>query len=286
MNDLISWLGTWYSGGGFTVKLAGALAIILCAFIADKLFCRVMGRIMKDSVEVGENNRRVTPRRVIRSVAHYVISFIALMMVLSVFGVNVVSILAAAGVLGLAVSFGAQSLIKDIFAGFFIIYEDQYGVGEYITVNNSFTGVVELIELRTTRLRGDDGELIIIPNGSITDIVNYCRGSLRIKEVFEISFDSDIDEAEAVLTAAAKEYYETHRDVLFGEPFVEGVEIIGESGVAISLFAYVQPMEKWRVGRELRKLIVQSLRRAGITIPYPVRELITKEEEHGSGYEG
>ena len=226
-----------------------------------------------------EDRRRVTLARLVYRVTHYVIGFIAFVMILSVFGVNVMSILAAAGVVGLAISFGAQSLIKDIFAGFFILLEDQYGVGEYITVNQSFTGVVELIDLRITRLRGDDGELIVIPNGTITDVINYCRGSLRIKEVFEISFDSDIGEAEAVILKAAKAFYLEHKELLFGEPAVEGVEEIGASGVSLCLILYCQPMAKWQIGRAIRKTIVQSLQEAGIEIPYPVTEVITREEK-------
>ena len=279
MINVLSWIETWYTGGGFTVNLFDAGLVVLIVFIIDRILCAFVGRALKRLKKKGdEDHRRITLARVMCRVNHYVLSFIAFVMILSIFGVNVVSILAAAGVVGLAISFGAQSLIKDIFAGFFILLEDQYGVGEYVTVNQNFTGVVELIDLRSTRLRGDDGELIIIPNGTITDVVNYCRGSLRIKESFEISYDSNIGEAEAVILEAAKEFYRKHGDVLFGEPVVEGVEEIGASGVSICLIIYCQPMKKWTVGREIRKMIVQSLQNAGIEIPYPVTEVITREE--------
>ncbi len=279
MEKILSWIETWYAGGGFTVKLFDAGMIILIAFILDRILCALVDRALRRLEKKGdEDHRRITLARVICRINHYVLSFIAFVMILSIFGVNVVSILAAAGVVGLAVSFGAQSLIKDIFAGFFILLEDQYGVGEYVTVNQNFTGIVELIDLRVTRLRGDDGELIIIPNGTITDVVNYCRGSLRIKEVFEISYDSNIGEAEAVILAAAKDFYREHKDLLFGEPVVEGVEEIGTSGVSICLIMYCRALEKWHIGREARKMIVQSLQNAGIEIPYPVTEVITREE--------
>ena len=149
-------------------------------------------------------------------------------------------------------------------------------------MNNNFTGIVELVGLRTTQIRGDSGELIVIPNGSITDVVNFCRGGLRIKEVFEISFDSSIDRAEEIIGGVVQRYYEEHPDWMAGKPVVDGVDTIGSSGISICVFLYVQPMEQWHVGREIRKLVVQALQSEGITIPYPVTELITKEVNHGS----
>ena len=282
MIEFMDALQTWYGNGGLLVTLLNIVLIVFLAFVLDRLICGVIDRAMRGSVSVGENNRKITLKRVLKNLSHYLFAFIALIMILSEVGINVASILAAAGVIGLAVSFGAQSLIKDIFAGFFIIFEDQYGVGEYITVNNSFTGIVELVGLRTTQLRGDSGELIVIPNGSITDVVNFCRGGLRIKEVFEISFDSSIDRAEEIIGGVIRRYYDEHPDWMAGKPVVDGVDAIGTSGISICVFLYVQPMEQWHVGREIRKLVVQALQSEGITIPYPVTELITKEVNHGS----
>ncbi len=282
MIDFVQAVQEWYGNGGLLVTLVNIAVIFLFAVIGDRLICGIIDRSMRGKVSVGENNRKITLKRVLKNVTHYLIAFIAGMMILSEIGINVASILAAAGVIGLAVSFGAQSLIKDIFAGFFIIFEDQYGVGEYVTVNNSFTGIVELVGLRTTQLRGDSGELIVIPNGFITDVVNFCRGGLRIKEVFEISFDSSIDRAEEIIGSVVQRYYEEHLDWMAGKPMVDGLDTIGASGVSICVFLYVQPMEQWHVAREIRKLVVQALQKEGITIPYPVTELITKEVQHGS----
>lgn len=268
----------WYEGNGLLVKLIGVVVILIAAFLVNKIFVHIVDKALKTKVEIGENNRQVTLKRVLKSVVRYVIAFLALVMILSRLGINVVSIMAAAGVIGLAVSFGAQSLIKDVFAGFFIIFEDQYGVGEYVTINRCFTGVVELVGLRATRLRGDDGELIIVPNGTITDVVNFCRGYFRIKEVFEISFDSDIPKAEAIIRRAAKAYYNEHKDLFSAAPTVNGVDAIGENGVTLCLFAYVLPMEKWQISRDLKTNIFQALCKEGIEIPFPVREVITKEK--------
>lgn len=273
----------WYHDGGVDVVLFSVLITALLAFLFDRFMCHVVNRVFSGEVTVGQNNRRITLKRVLKNVTHYVVAFVGAIIILSNLGVNVASILAAAGVIGLAVSFGAQSLIKDIFAGFFIIFEDQYGVGEYITVNDNFTGVVELVGLRTTEIRGDRGELITIPNGSITDVVNYCRGAFRIKETFEISFDSHIDQAEEVIRNVVNKYYDEHPESMADKrPVVDGLDIIGASGVSVCVFIWVQPMDQWHVARELRKLVVQALQTEGITIPYPVTELITKEVSHGS----
>lgn len=281
MLDLVRAVQTWYEHGGLFVTLLNIALILLLTFIGDRLICGVINRAMQGDVSVGENNRKITLKRVLKNLTHYLLVFLSIMMIFSEIGINVASILAAAGVIGLAVSFGAQALIKDIFAGFFIIFEDQYGVGEYVTVNDRFTGIVELVGLRTTKLRGDSGELIVIPNGSITDVVNFCRGGLRVKEVFEISFDSSIDEAETIIGNVVQQYYDEHPDWMAGKPLVDGVDAIGASGVSLCVFLYVQPMEQWHVAREIRKLVVQALQKEGITIPYPVTELITKEVRHG-----
>ncbi|MBR5328659.1 MAG: mechanosensitive ion channel family protein [Firmicutes bacterium] len=274
---------SWYHDGGILVTLFNIVITALLAFLFDRFLCHIVNKVFSGEVTVGQNNRRITLKRVLKNVTHYVVAFVGAIIILSDLGVNVASILAAAGVIGLAVSFGAQSLIKDIFAGFFIIFEDQYGVGEYITVNNNFTGIVELVGLRTTELRGDSGELVIIPNGSITDVVNYCRGAFRIKETFEISFDSHIDEAEDVIRRVVNQYYDEHPESMADKrPIVDGLDIIGASGVSVCVFIWVQPMDQWHVARELRKLVVQALQAEGITIPYPVTELITKEVSHGN----
>ena len=273
----------WYYDGGVGVTLFSIIMVILFAFLFDRFICHVINRIFRGEVTVGQNNRRITLKRVLKNVTHYVIAFVGTIIVLSNLGINVASILAAAGVIGLAVSFGAQSLIKDIFAGFFIIFENQYGVGEYITVNNNFTGIVEMVGLRITEIRGDDGELIVIPNGSITDVVNFCRGGCRIKETFEVSFDSDIDHAEQVILDVVNKYYDEHPESMAeNRPVVDGVDIVGASGISICVMMWVQPMSQWHIARELRKLVVQALQSEGITIPYPVTEVITKEVSHGS----
>lgn len=264
--EIFTAIETWYDGGGITVRLLDIAIIIIIAFLLDRLICGLTNRYMRVKVAKGENNRKVTLYRLVRSVVHYTIAFLALVTILSKLGVNVASILAAAGVIGLAVSFGAQSLIKDIFAGFFIILENQYGVGEYVTINRQFTGFVELVGIRTTQLKGDNGELIIIPNGSITDVINLCRYDIRVKELFEISHEADIDEAESVIAAAAMAYYEENPGLLTKTPSVEGVELISKTGVSICLVTYTTPMSRWSVGRDLRKVVMQSLQNANIPL--------------------
>lgn len=279
--ELLTIIENWHRGGGILVGIVDAAAIIAIAFFLDGVICTLAKHAMKLS-PAKNNSRSLTLYRLVRSSVHYTVAFVALVTVLSKFGINVASILAAAGVLGLAVSFGAQSLIKDIFAGFFIILENQYAVDEYITLNQKFTGTVESVGLRVTQLKGGDGELIVVPNGAITNVENYCRYDIRVKETFEISFDSSIDQAEAVIAAAAKAYYAAHGDLLTAEPTVEGVEAIGENGFSLCLIAYTKPMSQWTVARSLRKIIAKALINAGITIPYPVREIITKAEHHGN----
>ena len=135
--------------------------------------------------------RSKTLNHLINSVLKYLIVFIVFVIIMSKIGINIASILAAAGVVGLAVSFGAQSLIKDIFTGFFIILEDQYNVGEHGIIN-AHEGIVEELGMRITKIKGFDGELYMIPNGTITDVANYCRDNIRVFIDQNIAYNSDI----------------------------------------------------------------------------------------------
>ncbi|MEE0776902.1 MAG: mechanosensitive ion channel family protein [Bacillota bacterium] len=246
--------------------------------IVSSLIIRTFQRSFSWQSSDAPHNRGETLGHLINSVIKYVLIFIVIVVILGRLGVNVASIIATAGVLGLAVSFGAQTLVKDIIAGFFIIMENQYGVGEYVSINQNL-GIVEAVEMRITKVKGFDGELYIIPNGSITDVVNYCRDHMRVKLDFGISYDSDIDKAENIIREAASAYYETHQDIMAGEPVVVGVEALMDFSVNIRLIAYTEPMTQWDVARGLRKAVKQALDAEGIKIPFPVQEIIHGEDE-------
>lgn len=171
-----------------------------------------------------------------------------------------------AGIGGVAIGFGAQNIVKDIFNGFFIIFEDQYSVGEYIEVEN-MSGIVESIELRVTRIRDFNGSLHIIPNGEISKVTNHSRGAIRIQVAVDIAYEEDIDNAMKIISNVCTKFSKDNKDVV-EPPKVVGVTDLASSGVTIKVFGKVKPMTQWKCENDLRKQIKIGLDEAEVEIPY------------------
>ncbi|MDR0326633.1 MAG: mechanosensitive ion channel family protein [Oscillospiraceae bacterium] len=155
-------------------RLIYCVCIFLAALVITSLVRGMIRRLMRK--RAGQNLRADTLSKLLKSVVAYVVWFLAGIQILKVgLLIDVTSILAAAGVLGVAVGFGAQSLVKDVITGFFLLFENQFSVGESVTVDG-FTGTVEELGLRSTKIRGEEGEILIIPNGAIAKVVNHSRG--------------------------------------------------------------------------------------------------------------
>lgn len=222
-----------------------------------------------------EERRAKTLSGLLSSILRYGVYFVAGVMVLDSFGVRTASILAGAGIIGLAVGFGAQNLVRDIITGFFIIFEDQYSVGDFVSTAG-VTGTVENVGLRTTRIREWTGQLHIIPNGEIGKVTNFNTGKMAAVVLMNIAYEEDIDQATAVLT---EEGLRARADLpqIIEDPVVHGVTELGSSEVVLRVVAFTVPGEQWSTERELRKRFKQALDRAGIEIPYPRRVIVTKK---------
>lgn len=258
------------------VKIIG---IIILANITLKL-----GKMLIDNLLNGHNSRamikearRLTLSSLMKSLLTYVIYFIAGIMMLDAFGINTGSILAGVGVLGLGISFGAQNLVRDIISGFFIIFEEQYNVGEYITIS-AVTGTVIELGLRTTQIQEWTGELHTIPNGEISKVTNFSRNEILAVVIMNIAHEEDIDKAISVLTITGQRANQELEDIK-EEPLVQGVIEIGESYVSIRTVVKTTPGEQWAVERELRKRFKQALDDHEIEIPYPRRTIISKSQD-------
>ena len=190
--------------------------------------------------------------------------FVAILVILPEFGIRTESIIATAGIGGLALGFGAQSLVKDVISGFFILFEDQYAVGDFVSIDN-ITGTVEEIGLRITKIRGFKGDLNIIPNGQVEKVTNYTRGNaLAIVDV-NIAYRSDIEKATHVMQKVA-DRYKSENDDIVEPPNVLGVVNFASNGINIRLVARTLPMKHWGVERELRKRIKQAFDNEGIEL--------------------
>jgi moderate conductance mechanosensitive channel len=189
----------------------------------------------------------------LKNIIRYALYFMALVMILQEFRIDTTSIIAGAGVIGLALGVGAQSLIKDLITGFFIILEDQYAVGDYI-VCGDMAGTVEDMGFRITKLRDANGVLHIIPNGAIARLSNYSRGYMQAIINVPVPYEADIGKVFTVLEEACSEISEEMPDVIEG-PKVLGVVDFRCGEVIIRLIAKTQPLEQMRVETALRHKI-------------------------------
>ncbi|MFD2043491.1 mechanosensitive ion channel family protein [Ornithinibacillus salinisoli] len=204
----------------------------------------------------------------------YFLLFIFLGIVFELFNFDIKALLAGAGIIGLAIGFGAQGLVNDVVTGFFILLEKQIDVEDYVTVAGN-DGIIEEIGLRTTKLRGFDGTLHYIPNREITSVSNHSRGNMRALVDIGISYDDNIEQAMDVIQSVCDQVASQEEDIMEG-PDVVGVQALGSSDVVIRVIAKTKNMEQWAVERKLRKAIKEALDQNGIEIPYPHQVYITK----------
>ncbi|ABB16217.1 MULTISPECIES: mechanosensitive ion channel family protein [Carboxydothermus] len=227
-----------------------------------------------------KENRVETLRTILKSLWSYFIYITAFLTIIAQVFENTgfaKTLLTGAGILGLAVSFGAQNLVKDVISGFFILMEDQFAVGDYVTIGQT-SGIVEELGLRVTKLRDFTGELHIIPNGSITMVTNKTRGPQRALVDVGVAYEEDVEKVNRVLERVCQQIKEKYGELIYEGPKVLGIVNFGPSEMVFRVIAKVKPMEQWNIEWELRKAIKEAFDAEGIEIPYPRRVYITREE--------
>lgn len=221
--------------------------------------------------------RSDTLTKLLQSVITYVIWFLAVLMILIELGFDPLPVLAGAGVLGLAIGFGAQNIVRDVITGFFIIYEDQFGTGDYIETG-SYSGTVQEIGLRVTKISVWTGEIHVIPNGSIQEVTNHSRQhSIAVVDV-GIAYEESITKAEQSLEMVLQEMYEQEENMI-ATPLVMGVQDLGDSDVVIRVSAECKTMTHWATARKMRKAIKDRFDELNIEIPYPRLVTYRREEQ-------
>lgn len=258
---------------GIAIKI---IFIFIISRLAIAVLNRVIVKVFKFYPRFKMDERKSnTLSGILKSVIKYLVYLIMGISILDALNIPTQPILATAGLGGIAIGFGAQSLVRDVFTGFFILFEDQYSVGDYVTITG-ITGTVEDLGLRITRLRAFNGDLHIIPNGEIKTVTNVSRGnSMAIVDV-GIAYESDHEKAVAILSRLTSDYYEKNKDKVTEKPEVLGIIKLGESDVVIRTVAATAPMLHWKVERELRMLILEVFKKEAIEIPYPKRVLIER----------
>ena len=287
MQGVLDFFKNIFVGSNEEMTLLGKLVKIAIIFLLVRVGIRIFNAIIdktidrKRKIKFGIDERKAnTLAAVLKNLNKYVFYFIGLVPSLELFGIKTTSILATAGIGGLAIGFGAQGLVKDVITGFSILFEDQFSVGDYIKIGE-YEGIVEEMGLRITKIRGFSGELHIIPNSKIEVVTNRARGSMRALVEVSISYEQDLDRALSVLENVCKEIIGTDKSIIEG-PSVLGISRLGEYDIVITIIARTEPMEQWRVERLIRKKVIDVFDREKIEIPYPKRVVIDEKLRGGN----
>lgn len=256
--------------------------VLLIMFIAKKLITTFIDNLFHNkllttasknaSLEL-EEKRLYTLSRLFKSIATYAIYFVAIITCLDMVGFSVTTILAGAGVLSLAVAFGAQSIVEDLMSGIFIVLENQYSVGEYVQIDTT-QGQVKEIGMKTTKIQTYDGQLMIIKNGSIGTVINYSRSAQRGYVEVGIAYEEDVNNAIAVMKTACDTVGDTYRADLDELPNVQGVTELADSSVVVRATFTAWNWQQLPIERALRQAIKEELDKAGVEISYPKIQLV------------
>jgi moderate conductance mechanosensitive channel len=207
--------------------------------------------------------RGETLRHIIRSVTRVVVVVVVILTITSQLGFNIAPLIFSASIIGVAIGFGAQSVVKDLIAGFFILLEDQFGVGDVIRIEK-YSGVVERMTLRATVLRNLEGQVHVIPNGTIQGVTVLTKEWARAVVDVTVSYEEDLQKVFRVLQSVADGLHADWRDRVVEKPTLLGVEQLGQHGVTLRCFAKTPPMKQWEVMREWRRRIKDEFDRQGI----------------------
>ena len=273
------------------------LIIVLLAVAIRWISVAVLNRIIKRMAAQGRRERLGETRRaertqelsevlmsqrrqqraeaigaLLRSVITATVLIIALLLILPILGIDVAPLLASAGVLGVALGFGAQSLVKDYLSGIFLVFEDQYGVGDLVDLGEA-VGVVEDVTLRITRLRDLSGVVWYVRNGEILRVANQSQGWVLATVDIPVAYDENLDKVRECINAVAEDMYgdPQYDDMLLGKPTYAGVESVSGEAVFIKVIAKAAPEKQIPLTRAIRARVKESFDRAGVRVPIVVR---------------
>ena len=244
--------------------------------VASFLISRIFEAERRNRHRHTDLKRHRTLMNILKSAISYILYFVGGMTALDKLGVPTSSIVATAGIGGLAIGFGAQSLVKDVITGFFILMENQYSVGDYVRVGD-VSGVVEDMGVRVTKLRDLGGELHIVPNGQIEQVTNYMGAAMRIVFDVQVPYEEDLERVKHILNDLFLQLQVEIPGLVEG-PTILGVSDLTESAVAIRILARAQPMQQWGIERQIRGAIKERFDAEGIMSPYPRQVVVIRSD--------
>jgi small-conductance mechanosensitive channel len=277
----LSALYQWAIGTGLKI-----LAILLVTAVVFKIVRGITNKMSalfaKQHIDDESKKRAATLGSVIRNIVNVIIAIVSLMMILGQLGVEIGPVLAAAGIVGLAVGFGAQNLVKDVINGFFILLEDQIRVGDFIEVGGH-SGVVEKVNLKIIVLRDIAGNVHYIPNGCVDIVTNKTKGFSRYVFEIGVAYREDVDEVIEVMKAVDEKLRSDpeFRDDIMNPLEVLGLDEFADSAVVIKARSMTKPGRQWAVGREFNRRLKKAFDEKGIEIPYPHLTLYMGQDKSG-----
>ena len=259
------------------------ISIVIIMYLSIKigkyLIKKAVDKQVKSNAALSLDPQRAkTLGGVMKSILKYSVYVLGITSILSVLFGGISFTFASIG--GVALGLGSQSLIKDFINGFFILFEDQFGIGDYVTIGN-FSGIVQTIGIRTTIIKDFTGDIHSIPNGMISEVTNHSRGNTRFIVDVDIAYEEDIDNAINAIKECCDKFQKEHEDFI-NEPIeVSGVSALAASSVTIRTVGRTKPLTQWKMENELRKAIKITLDENGIEIPYPKTQLININSDKG-----
>ena len=272
---------------GTIVVLVGALVVL---FIAKRGIQRWSARVDAQYIESDDHTDRERGQRlttltsVILMLARLTVWVVAILTLMGIWGIPMTPLIAVATTIGIAVGFGAQDLVRDVIAGFFILVEDQFGIGDVVSIGG-VSGTVEAIRLRTTVLRDINGDQHHVPNGRITVASNMTPDFAKVVTDVGVSYATDVDHAIGVISdeATAMATDPEWAELFLGAPEMLGVNKLNESAVEIRVLTTVIPEARWKVKREFNRRIKNRLDAEGIEIPFNYLTVVLQPDERKSG---
>ena len=271
----------WVSIGASALRIAAAVLVAIAILaVVKRIKARWVERSLSAPTVDHKRQRVVTVADLVGSVAKYVVWSIVIVTVFAELGFDIGPLLASAGVAGLAIGFGAQTLVKDVISGLFLLFDDSLGSGDLIT-HNGQTGTVEYVGLRLIKVRTFSGELLMIPAGELRVFGNHSVGYARVVVPVSLAYEQNLDDVLTALTRVAEEWAATDyaKEIMLEDaPTVQSLTELGESGVTARIIVQVRPGEQFPADRQIKALLKRRFDEQGIEIPFPRRTVYVKSD--------
>lgn len=248
-------------------KVLGPVLSIIIGFVIYKIIKSLIKKIFSFRAKRVDENKIKMISDLVTNIVKYFIIVIIFLIVLEIYGVDTKALIASLGVLGLVAGLAIQDTLKDFIAGITIIVEDQYEIGDWVKINN-FKGEVISLGMKTTRLRAYTGEVMILPNHLIQEVINYSQSSSLALVDISISYESDVDKAIEVLSKMCEKISQENKSIT-SDLQVLGVQSLSDSSIDIRIVGETKPTENFSVEREIKKQAKLTLDKNKISIPYP-----------------